>query len=191
MRRVDMHRLQELVRLHRMGTGAREVARLLEMSPNTERGYREALAEASLLDGPLDDLPPLDVLRAAVELALPAKPLPQHESSVACWSDRVRAMLEQGATPTAIYDCLRVQEPDFTGSLSAIKRLCLRLRANDGIDPDDVAIPVETEPGEIAQVDFGSVGMLWDPEYLEIDPSGRFANSAKKQVTRLESKVAG
>jgi hypothetical protein len=35
------------------------------------------------------------------------------------------------------------------GSLSAIKRLCLRLRANDGID---VAILVETEPGEIAQV---------------------------------------
>jgi hypothetical protein len=36
MRSVDMHRLQELVRLHRMGTGAREVARLLKMSPNTD-----------------------------------------------------------------------------------------------------------------------------------------------------------
>ncbi len=32
-RRVDMDRLQELVRLHRMGTGDREVARLLGMSP--------------------------------------------------------------------------------------------------------------------------------------------------------------
>ncbi len=38
-KRTDMHRLQELVRLHRMGTGAREVARLLRMSPNTERDY--------------------------------------------------------------------------------------------------------------------------------------------------------
>ena len=37
MRRLDMDRLQELVRLHRMGTGAREVARLLSMSPNTEK----------------------------------------------------------------------------------------------------------------------------------------------------------
>ena len=36
-RRVEMHRLQALVRLHRMGTGAREVARMLHMSPNTER----------------------------------------------------------------------------------------------------------------------------------------------------------
>ena len=42
-RRVGMHRLQDLVRLHRMGTGAREVARLLGMSPNTERLYREAV----------------------------------------------------------------------------------------------------------------------------------------------------
>lgn len=35
--RTDMHKVQELVRLHRMGTGAREVARLLGISPNTER----------------------------------------------------------------------------------------------------------------------------------------------------------
>jgi len=70
MRRVEMDRLQELVRLHRMGTGAREVARLLKMSPNTERAYREALERENLLEGrrrraawpPLtrSDGPPLD-----------------------------------------------------------------------------------------------------------------------------------
>ena len=47
-KRVDMHRLQEMVRLHRMGTGPREVAKLLEMSPNTERRYREALIAGQL-----------------------------------------------------------------------------------------------------------------------------------------------
>jgi DNA-binding CsgD family transcriptional regulator len=36
-----MHQLQELVRLHRLGTGAREVARLLGVSPNTARVHRE------------------------------------------------------------------------------------------------------------------------------------------------------
>lgn len=44
-RRIGMDRLQELVRLHRMGTGAREVARLLRMGPNTERDYRDALED--------------------------------------------------------------------------------------------------------------------------------------------------
>ncbi len=36
-------------------------------------------------------------------------------------------------------------------------------RCNDrGVQAEDVAIPVETEPGEIAQVDFGYVGKLYD-----------------------------
>jgi hypothetical protein len=46
-----MHRLQELVRLHRLDTGEREAARLLGLGPNTERRYRDALAVAGLLEG--------------------------------------------------------------------------------------------------------------------------------------------
>jgi len=52
-----MHRLQDLVRLHRLKTGARETARLLGMGPNTERQYREAIAAAGLLDGAPETLP--------------------------------------------------------------------------------------------------------------------------------------
>ena len=62
-RRTDMHRLQELVRLHRMGVGAREIARILGISPNTERSYRRAIDAEALLAGPTDVLPALDVLR--------------------------------------------------------------------------------------------------------------------------------
>jgi hypothetical protein len=70
-RRAQMHRLQELVRLHRFKTGARETARPLGMGPNTERQYREALVGAGLLDGPPETLPSLEELRAAVESARP------------------------------------------------------------------------------------------------------------------------
>ena len=41
-----MDRLTELVRLHRLGVGVREVARLLQNSPNTERTSREARQKA-------------------------------------------------------------------------------------------------------------------------------------------------
>jgi len=159
-----MHRLQDLVRLHRMGTGAREVARLLEMSPNTERQYRQALRDAGLLDGEPEDLPDVAVLRLAIEDALPAKAMPQHVSSVERWAERITKMLEGGATPTAIYDRLRLEHDEFSGSLSAVKRLCTRLTKAAEVDPNTVAIPVETGPGEVAQVDFGSVGKLWDPK---------------------------
>ena len=165
MARVTMHDLLELVRLHRLKTSCHEVARLLGMSPNTEREYRLILLQAGLLDGGPEDLPELSVLRAAVDAAKAKKPRPtQQQSSVARWSDEVQKLLDNGASPTAIYDKLRLSDDSFEGSLSAIKRLCLRLRKDKGVDPKDVAIPVETGPGEVAQVDFGSLGKLWDPD---------------------------
>lgn len=90
-----MHRLQELVRLHREGTGARDVARLLSMSPNTERAYRRALLAAELLEGPLSDLPALEELKAAVLAHQPVKPRPpQQRSSIESW----RASIEECVT---------------------------------------------------------------------------------------------
>src|SRR5688572_16537732 len=48
------------------GIGAREMARLLKMGPNTERHYREALAAAGLLDGSVDELLELAWLECAL-----------------------------------------------------------------------------------------------------------------------------
>lgn len=158
-----MHRLQELVRLHRMKTGAREVARLLGMSPNTERMYRAALIKAGMLDGDVGAVPALDELRAAVLRELPPRPVPQQQSSLVAWTETVAQLIDQGGAPTAIFDKLRVEHPEFTGSLSAVKRLCARIRRERGPEAHEVAIAVETAPGEVAQVDFGYVGMLIDP----------------------------
>jgi transposase len=141
-----------------MGTGAREVARLLRMSPNTEREYREAFAAVGLLEGPVDNLPELHVLRAA----LPEKVPQQQVSTVGTWSPIVEDLLRKGCGPRAIYDHLRLERDDFAGSYDAIKRLCAALRRSAGPKPEDVAIPVETLPGDVAQVDFGYVGLLYD-----------------------------
>jgi transposase len=165
---MDMHRLQELVRLHRRGMGAREVARLLRMSPNTERQYRVALKAAELLDGKDSLLPELEVLRRAVEQAFPKVVPAQTVSSVEKWAEAIEKMVEAGATPTAIYDRLRLEEETFCGSLSAIKRFCRHIKRVRGIQAEDVAIPVETPPGQIAQVDFGYVGKLYDPQTKQL-----------------------
>ncbi len=42
--------------------------------------------------------------------------------------------------------------------------MCLRLAREAGPKPEDVAIPVETAPGEVAQVDFVYAGKIYDPE---------------------------
>ena len=158
--RKDMHQLQELVRLHRLGTGAREVARLLGVSPNTERDYRTAFASAGLLTGDPDELPALEALKAVLPRVLPR----QQTSTVEDWTTEVKRLVAKGCEARAIHDHLHRERSDFTGSYYAVKRLVRRLRRAAGPKASDVAIPVVTDAGEIAQVDFGYVGLLHDPE---------------------------
>lgn len=155
-----MDKLRELVRLHRQGRGAREIARVLRMSPNTERLYRQRLQEAGLYDGPVDELPSLDALQAAVQ---PPRTPAQERSSIEVWQAEIEALLAKGHGPTGVHEVLCTRDATFDGSLSAVKRLCARLLRNRGPRPEDVAIPVVTDAGEIAQVDFGYVGTLRDP----------------------------
>jgi len=162
-RRVDMHRLQELVRLHRRGQSERQSARILKMGRKTVGKYAEALKKAGLLDGDAEKLPGQQELAAAVEQHAPPKKPPQQQSTVEKWAGEIEEMLKSGARPKAIHDRLVLEQDDYEGSLSAIKRICRRLIGAQGIQPEQVAIPVETGPGEIAQVDFGYVGKFYDP----------------------------
>jgi hypothetical protein len=161
-KRIEMHRLQELVRLHRMGTRCREVSRLLKMGTATELAYRRALKKEALLDGDPRELPSPAELKAAVMKHRPPKPPPQRISTVEPYAEEIIDMLEKDAEPTSVYDALRLKYEDFEASLSAVKRFCLRHKKNEGIAPEAVAIPVENDPGQIAQVDFGYCGRLYD-----------------------------
>ncbi len=92
-----MHRLEELVRLYRLGTPTREVARLLRMSPRTERSYRTALEAAGLLSGPADELPGVSELRDAVLARRPAPAVPtQQVSRIEPWRPTIALLLEKG-----------------------------------------------------------------------------------------------
>jgi len=163
-RRTDMHRLQELIRLCRQGLRDRAIGRALKMGRDTVRAYRHAFSRAALLDGPVDELPDGSVLEAALKRELPPRPLPPLSSSIESFRPHVAELFKRGAGPKAIFDRLRVVHPDFPGSLSAIKRMCRRLRLERGVSPEDVAIRVETEPGEVAYVDFGYAGLRYDQE---------------------------
>ncbi len=90
MGRIDMHTLQEFVRLARMGTGYRAIARMLRISPNTEREYRKALEAAGLLAGEPGELVEPDVLQAALAQHKPPRPPPQQVSTVERWHGRGR-----------------------------------------------------------------------------------------------------
>ena len=153
-----MHKVQELVRLHRMGESARSIAAQLRISRNTVRNYLEAFAKAGLLDGSPEELPEIDTLREALPKVTPQ----QQVSSLEEHAAEVERLLEK-ASPRSIHDHLRLTRSGFQGSYWAMKRLCRRIEKNRPPSPNDVAIRVETEAGQEAQVDFGYAGRLWDP----------------------------
>jgi transposase len=162
--RTDMHRLQEVIRLHRLGESSRRIARLLSIGRDTVRKYVEIFGQSGQLEGPVDALPATEALSAAVQASLGVPALPAQISSVSSWAEEIARLRAKGAGPTAIHDHLRLHQPDFVGSLSSIQRLCLRLERAAGPLATDVAIPVETAPGEIAQVDFGYAGKRYDAD---------------------------
>ena len=163
---VEAHRLRELIRLRRSGASAREAVRLLHMSNKTERRYRKVLAGAGLLEGPLDQLPTIGEIKAAVLLAFP--PTPSMRSSVDPWRAQVEGLMDKGLSAQAIFDRLLLETRHtprpFQGSYSAVMRFVRRVKRERGPQPEDVAVPVPTVAGREAQVDFGYAGKLYDPE---------------------------
>ena len=162
--RTDMHRLQELVRLHRLERGSRDIARLLGMGRDTIRTYTQALERAGLLAGSAAELPSLEALAAAIRAHVgEAAPPPQQRSTVEAYREEIDRQRKKGAQPTAIHDWLRLNQSGYAGSVSAVKRLCARLALAEGPQATDVAIRVETAAGEVAQVDFAYAGLRYDP----------------------------
>src|SRR5690606_32873613 len=154
---ISMHRLQELVRLHRLGgSTAHDIASSLKMSPNTERKYRIALSAAGLLAGSVEALPPIEALKVAVDKELPSVEPPQQQSSIAKWRSEIEELVDKGLTPKTIHDRLRLKHPEeYEGKLGAVKRMVRRIRIEKGVSATDIVIPVDTKPGHSAQVDFG------------------------------------
>lgn len=113
---------------------------------------------AGLWDGSADLLPALDELRRAVEAQCPSKGAPlQQRSSVESYRALIEPLALKGVGPQAIHDRLRQEHAEFSGSISAVKRICLAIKRERGVRAEEVAIPLQTEPGQEAQVDFGYV----------------------------------
>lgn len=155
-----MHKFQEFVRLHREQVAKTIIASRMGWDRKTERKYRKRLQRAGLLEGPVDELPAMADLRAA--LARPRTRPAQEQSSVEAHRAFIEMKAGAGLGPTAIHGLLEEKINGFDASLSAVKRLVKGWKKSQGPRPEDVAIPVHSAPGKQAQVDFGYVGKLRD-----------------------------
>ncbi len=149
-----MNYWRDLIHRLRSGESERRIAQDLHISRTTVRKYHQLAIEHGFLqpDTPM----PQDALLATV-LAGTAAPA-QTPSTVAPHDEVVRTLLDQGVEMTAIFDRLS-NDYGFTGSYSAVRRYVRHIRPPE----PKVCVRVQTAPGEEAQVDFGSVGPLFDP----------------------------
>jgi len=96
-RRTEMHRLQEVVRLHRLGKSRRTIARQLRMGRDTIRTYLDAIGKAGRLEGDPEDPPAVGDLRAIVSEHVASREPPRASSSVERWRPQIKQLLDHGA----------------------------------------------------------------------------------------------
>ena len=148
--------IREILRRLQLGEPDRRIARDLGVGRNTVARYRLwAERHGALATGALPDLA---TLAAQLEPA-PREHPAQEQSLVEPFRERVKALAERGVEGQAIWQLL-VEEHDFAGSYSSVKRFLRRLA------PPAVraTIRLEVDPGEETQVDFGFGGRFLDPE---------------------------
>lgn len=157
-----MNYLRDLIYRLRAGESERRIAGDLNVSRPTVHKYKEWAESHGYLD-PGEPLPDLAVLVTA--LGRVPRP-PQMTSTMEPYREAIEQLLEQGVEMTAIRQ--RLQENyGHPVSYSAVRRFVRRLRP---VEPEAV-VRVQTEPGEEMQVDFGSVGQMFDARQGRMRPA--------------------
>ena len=155
MERLHMNYLRDLIHRLRAGDTERRIAQDLHVSRPTIHKYHLLVEEHGFLD-PAQPLPEDAVLRRALG---PAPQPPHPISTVEPHRETVQKLLDDGVEMMAIYARLR-DDHHYTGTYSSVRRFVHQLCP---AEPEAV-VRVHTAPGEEAQVDFGSVGELYDPQ---------------------------
>jgi hypothetical protein len=120
------------------------------------------LEKEGLLDGPAEDIAALEALKAAVQRQLPVVAPPQMVSTAEPLRDKIVELAEKASRRGRSSIGCGSRFPRFSASYWAVRGVWRRRRKERVVRAENVAIPVETGPGEVAQVDFGYVGKLCD-----------------------------
>ena len=154
MKRKHMNHIKEIIRRLQLGESERRVAQDMKMSRLTVMKYARIAKENGYLE-PGRQLPGEAELQATLG---PGVQAPRQVSSVEPYRKHVEEWRKQGVEMTAIWQ--RLQENfEFKGAYGSVLRFVHKLEPKQV----EAVVRVHSEPGEDMQVDFGYVGMLFDP----------------------------
>ena len=155
MERIHMNIYTEIIYRLRAKESERRISHDLDISRPTVHKYKLK----AILDGFLDDQKELPEREEIAKSLGPIPQPPKAPSTVEGYREAVQKYLKQGLEMTAIFQRLR-QDHDYQGSYSAVRRFVHRVQPEE----QEAYVRVHTEPGEELQVDFGSIGLIYDPK---------------------------
>ena len=154
-RRLNRMDIREIVLQIRAESRDRQIQRDTGIDRRTVKRYREWAKEQGLLEGPMPDQ---EALQTLVDRTLKDKELPQNQSTVEGYREAISQWIKEQVEVSAMWN--RLKERGYVGSYSSVLRF---VRTIDPVLPEVVG-RVERKPGEEAQVDFGYVGLMLDPQ---------------------------
>ncbi len=150
-----MNIYKEIIYRVRAGESERGISRDLGISRPTVHKYKIRARQEGYQD-PERELPGSEEL--AENMGPTPKP-PKIPSSLENYREIVRKYLDQGLEMTVIYQRLR-ENHGYGGSYSSVRRFVHQMKPGE----TEVYIRMNSEPGEEVQVDFGSIGPIFDPK---------------------------
>jgi transposase len=162
MERIHMNHLRDLIARLNAGESERRIARDMHLSRQTVSKYHKIARQAGYLE-PGITLPDDEAIQKRLG---PGPQPPKINSSVKPFGEIVKSLRKQGVEMVAIWQRLK-DDQGYRGSYSSIRRFVQHLEP----ESREVYVRVQTGPGEEMQVDFGSVGQLFDPASGRIRPA--------------------
>jgi transposase len=154
MERIHMNHLRDLIRRLRAGESERRIARDMKISRPTVHKYYELAKQQGYLEEEVV-VPNDETLQAVLG---PGPQPPKIASSLEGYGEMVKTLRKQEVEMVAIWQRLK-DNYGYTGSYSSVRRYVAHLEP----EPAKAYTRVHTAAGEEMQVDFGSVGPLFDP----------------------------
>lgn len=154
MERLHMNHLRDLIRRLKAGESERRIAQDMGLSRPTIHKYHELARQEGYLEK--DGIEPND--ETLLKVLGPGPKPPKIVSSVESYGEVVKRLRKQDVEMVAIWQRLKA-DYGYTGSYSSVRRYV----AQQEPEPVEAFTRVHTPAGEEMQVDFGSVGPLYDP----------------------------
>lgn len=154
-RELEMYKIEDIIKDLLKGTAIREIARVRKVSKNTVKSYRTKL---ETIKSKYPNEGNLSLERIMEEISLERKK-EKHSQNFGWLSnnkERVQSLQSKCNNILILHENLK--NSGFMGSYSSL----IRFITKNNADKDKPVIRIETKAGEVAQVDFGYVGKIFD-----------------------------